>query len=549
MGEPPHRAELPDIPEAVAAPRSARSIQLVWLIPLIAVLVGGWIAVKTILERGPTITISFKTGEGLEAGKTKIKYKDIEIGLITSVALAPDRNRVVATANLDRDAEPFLVEDTRFWAVRPQVTASGVSGLSTLLSGPFIAVDPGRSKEKRHDFVALDVPPIVTREEPGRAFVLRAADLGSHDVGVPVFFRRLPVGEVVERELDKDGKGVSIKLFVRAPYDQYVTTNTRFWSASGIDVSVGATGVEIQTESMVSILIGGIAFQTRPDAEIAPAADAKQVFQLYRTRAEAMRRPDLDVVHLVFVFKESVRGLSVGAPVEFRGIAVGEVVRIGLEFHPRTFTMVQPVEVQFYPGRMRAHTGDLATMLPLPQTAEGWAKRVQLFVEHGMRGQLRTGNLLTGQKYIAIDLFPGAPKMEVSFSKQPFEIPVMPGALEDIEAAVASILKKLEKVQYEQIGADVRKTMATLDEVLKSTDRLVQRLDAELVGETRSTLQAARAAIERADRGILAPDASLQEDVREALREIARAADALRALASLLESQPESLIRGKQPEQ
>lgn len=548
MGEPPHRAEPPDIPEAVAAPKSARSIQLVWLIPLIAVLVGGWIAVKTILERGPTITISFKTGEGLEAGKTKIKYKDIEIGLINSVALAPDRNRVVATAQLDKDAETFLVEDTRFWAVRPQVTATGVSGLGTLLSGPYIAIDPGKSKQNRREFVALDVPPIVTREEPGRAFVLHARDLGSHDVGVPVFFRRIPVGEVVERELDKDGKGVTIKIFVRAPYDQYVTTNTRFWSASGIDVSVGATGIEVQTESLVSILIGGIAFQARPDAEVAPAADANQVFHIFRTRAEAMRRPDLDTVHLVFVFKESVRGLSVGAPVEFRGITVGEVVRIGLEFDPRTFTMAQPVEVQFYPGRMRAQSGAAETMLPLPQTEEGWAKRVQLFVEHGMRGQLRSGNLLTGQKYIAIDLFAGAPKVKVSFSKQPFEIPIEPGALEDIEAAVASILKKLEKVQYEQIGADVRKAMASLEETLKSTDRLVRRIDTDLVEETHSTLKAARVAIERADRSILAPDAAMQEDVRETLREIARAADALRALANLLESQPESLIRGKQPE-
>ena len=548
MGEPPHRTELPDIPEAVAAPKSARSIQLVWLIPLVAVLVGGWIAVKTILERGPTITISFKTGEGLEAGKTKVKYKDIEIGLITSVALAGDRNRVVATAQLDKDAEPFLVEDTRFWAVRPQITATGVSGLSTLLSGPFIAVDPGRAKEKRRDFVALDVPPIVTREEPGRAFVLRAADLGSHDVGVPVFFRRLPVGEVVERELDKDGKGVSIRIFVRAPFDQYVTTNTRFWSASGIDIALEATGIQVQTESLVSILIGGIAFQARPDAEVTPPADANQVFQLFRTRAEAMRRPDLEVVHLAFVFRESVRGLSVGAPVEFRGITVGEVIRIGVEFDPKAFNFVQPVEVYFYPGRMRVRSRDLGAALPPVLTPEESLKRSQLFVEKGMRGQLRTGNLLTGQKYVAIDFFPNAPKVKVDTSKKPIEIPTLPEALEDVEATVASILKKLDQVQYEQIGTDVRKAMATLDEVLKSTDRLLQRLDAELVGETRSTLQAARSAIERADRSIIAPDAALQEDVREALRELARAADALRALADLLERQPESLIRGKQAE-
>lgn len=546
MGEPPHRSELSDIPEAVAAPKSARTIQLVWLIPLTAVLVGGWLAVTAILERGPTITISFKTGEGLEAGKTKIKYKDIEIGHIDSVGLAPDLKRVIATAQLNKGAEPYLVEDTRFWAVRPQITATGVSGLGTLLSGSYIVMDPGRSKSKRREFVALDVAPIVTREEPGRSFMLQAMDLGSHGVGVPVYFRRIPVGEVVSHELDKDGKGVTIKIFVRAPYDQYVTESTRFWSASGIDVELSATGVRVETQSLVSILIGGIAFQTRPDAEGALPADENHAFRLYQTRAEAMRLPDLSVVKWVFTFKDSVRGLSVGAPVEFRGFVIGEVVRIGVELQSQALDFVQPVEANVYPTRLWMKSRGLQYALPSTATPEELAARMKYFVESGLRAQLRTGNVLTGQKYVALDIHPDAPKLKVSYSKQPFDIPTLPGSLEDVEAMVASILKKLDKVQYEQIGADMRKAMATLDDVLKSTDRLVQRLDAELVGETRSTLQAARAAIERAERSMLATDAPLQQDAREALRELSRAAEALRSLADYLERHPESLIRGKQ---
>ena len=538
--------ELPDLPEAVSAPRRRWAPQVIWVVPLVAVLVGGWLAVKTILEQGPTIRITFTTAEGLEAGKTKIKYKEVDIGLIKEIALTRDRSRVVATAELAQEAEDLLVDDTRFWAVRPRITAGGVSGLGTLLSGAYIALDPGSSKQKRRDFAALEVAPRVTHEEPGREFILRAEDLGSHDVGVPVYFRRLPVGEVVARELDKDGKGVSIKIFVRAPYDQYVTTNTRFWNASGIDISLDAAGIQVQTESLTSILIGGIAFQVRPDAEFAHAADADHVFQLFRTRAEAMRRPDLEMVNLVFVFRESVAGLSVGAPVDFRGISIGEVVRVGVEFDPQTFSFVQPVEVHFYPGRLWIRAPGMRTALPPPQTPEEIAKRVQLFVDHGMRGQLRTGNLLTGQKFVALDMFPKAPKVKMSFAKEPFEIPTVPGSLEGIEATIAGILKKLEKVQYAEIGEDVRKAMATLEEVLKSTDRLVQRLDAEVVGETRSTLQAARAAIERAERSMLATDAPLQQDVRDALRELARAAEALRALADYLERHPESLIRGKE---
>jgi paraquat-inducible protein B len=548
MADAPRSPELPDLPQAVSAPKRRWAPQLIWIVPIVAVLAGAWLAVKTILERGPTITISFQTGEGLEAGKTKLKYKDVDIGLVREIALAEDRKRVVATAELDKGAADLLVEDTRFWAVRPRITAGGVSGLGTLLSGPYITVDPGRAKEKRRDFVALDVPPIVTHEDPGREFILRAADLGSHDVGVPVYFRRLQVGEVVARELDKDGKGVSIRIFVHAPYDQYVTANTRFWNASGIDVALDANGVRVQTESLVSILIGGIAFQTPPDAGVAPVADANAVFNLFRTRDEALKRPDLHVEHFVLVFRQSVRGLSVGAPVEFRGVNIGEVVRIGAEFDPQAFNFVQPVEIRLYPERLRMRSRDAGASLPMPQTPEAALKRQQLFVEKGFRGQLRTGNLLTGQSYVALDFFPDAPKVKFDPFRRPLEIPTIPGQFEELEATVASILKKLDKVQYEQISADVRKVMATLDQTLKDADVLVKRLEAETTPELNRALEEGRRALKSADTA-LAAESPLQTDLRETLRELTRAAASIRTLADYLDRQPQSLLFGKPAEE
>ncbi|HTO47218.1 MAG TPA: MlaD family protein [Burkholderiales bacterium] len=549
MADAPRAPELPDLPEAVAAPRRRWAPQLIWIIPIVAVLAGGWLAVKAILERGPTITISFKTGEGLEAGKTKIKYRDVDIGLVKEIALSDDRKRVVATAELEKGAADLLVEDTRFWAVRPRITAGGVSGLGTLLSGPYIAVDPGHGKRARRDFVALDVPPIVTHEDPGREFILRAEDLGSHEVGVPVYFRRLQVGEVVTRELDKDGKGVSIKIFVRAPFDQYVTTHTRFWNASGVDVSLDATGVRMQTESLVSILIGGIAFQAPPDgAGVAPAADANAVFNLFPTREAAMKQPDLEILPLVLVFRQSVRGLSVGAPVDFRGVTIGEVVRIGAEFDPKAFNFVQPVEINLYPDRLRAHSRDSGTLLPPSATQEERLKRVQLFVDKGFRAQLRTGNLLTGQAYIAVDFFPDTPKVKFDPSKRPLEIPTIPGAFEELEATIASVVKKLDRVQYEQIGADLRKVMATLDQTLKSADVLAKRLGDDTTPELNRTLEDARRTLKSAE-GALATESPLQTDLRETLRELTRAAASLRALTDYLERQPQSLIRGKPAEE
>jgi paraquat-inducible protein B len=548
MADTPRAPELAGLPEAVAAPKRRWAPQLIWIIPIVAVLAGAWLAAKTILERGPTITISFKTAEGLEAGKTKIKFKDVDIGLVKEIALAEDRKRVVVTAELDKDAADFLVEDTRVWAVRPRITAGGVSGLSTLLSGPYITIDPGRGKQKRHNFVALEVAPIVTREEPGREFILRAADLGSHDVGVPVYFRRLAVGEVVARELDKDGKGVSIRIFVRVPFDQYVTANTRFWNATGVDVTLDSAGFRVQTESLVSILIGGIAFQALPDAAVAPAADANAVFQLFGTREDAVKRPDLQVEHFVLMFKQSVRGLSVGAPVDFRGVTIGEVIRIGVEFDPQTFNFVQPVEIHLYPDRLRARSSDAGATLPAPPTPELRVRRAQLFVERGFRGQVRTGNLLTGQSYIAVDFFPDAPKAKLDISKMPLEIPTIPGTFDELEASVASILKKLDKVQYEQIGADVRKVMATLDQTLKDADVLVKRLDAESVPALNKALDEGRVALKNAE-SALASDSPVLTDLRETLREITRAAASIRALADYLERQPQSLIRGKPDEE
>ncbi|MGE8475658.1 MAG: intermembrane transport protein PqiB, partial [Paraburkholderia hospita] len=252
----------PDLPDAVAVPRKRWHIQWIWLVPVVAVLVGVWLAVQAVLSQGPTITISFKTGEGLEAGKTKIKFKDVDIGVVKRVALSKDYKTVVATAELTRDATDMLVDDTRFWVERPRVTGGNVSGISTLLSGAFIGMDIGRAKNERRDYTGLEVPPVFASDVPGREFVLNASSLASLDVGSPVYFRRLRVGQVTSYELDKNGGGITMHIFVNAPYDRYVKSDSRFWEAGGIDVALGTDGVKINTQSLVSILIGGLAFET-----------------------------------------------------------------------------------------------------------------------------------------------------------------------------------------------------------------------------------------------------------------------------------------------
>ena len=533
MAETPHRPEPPDIPEAVAAPRSRRTVQLVWLIPLVATLVGGWLAVKSVLDRGPVITISFKSAESLEAGKTKIKYKDVEVGLVTGVALAPDLSRVVVTAELNKYAEPYLVEDTRFWVARARISGGSITGLGTLLGGSYIGVDIGKSATERRDFIGLEVPPVFTIDAPGREFVLRGDSLGSLDVGSPVFFRRLRVGQITSYELNKDGKGVTLKVFVNAPYDQYVNANTRFWEASGIDVKLDAGGIEINTQSLASIAIGGIAFQTPATAAVVPPAEPNAAFDLFSSRAEAMRRRDAIVDTFTLVFNESLRGLVPGAPVDFRGIVVGEVVSINTWIDPKTAALSLPVEINFYPERflLRNQTGPIAGRLPNHQAV------TDALIARGLRAQLRTGNLLTGQLYIAFDFFPDAPKAKIDWTKKPPEVPTVAGAAEDLRVTVNSIVKKLDKIDFETIGANLQQT-------LQSTDKVMQRLDTELAPEAHAMIREVRSAIVAIER-VTEARSPLQQDAREAMREIARAAKAFRQLSDYLEQHPEALIRGK----
>ncbi|MGH8751815.1 MAG: intermembrane transport protein PqiB [Burkholderiales bacterium] len=538
MADTPDNTGLSDIPQAIAVRKSRWSIQLVWLIPLVAALIGGWLAAKAVLERGPTITISFKTAEGLEAGKTRIKYKEVEIGVVKSVRLSEDRTRVIATAEIVKEAENLLVEDTRFWVVRARISGASVSGLGTLLAGSYIGVDIGKSEKAQRNFVGLEVPPLFFTDVPGRQFVVHSGDIGSLDIGAPVFFRRLQVGQVTAYQLDKDGRGVTLNIFVNAPYDKYVNANTRFWHASGIDVTLDAGGVKVQTESLISILLGGIAFQTPEGSEAFAPADAKTVFELFRNRDQALKQPDLESETYLMAFDESLRGLLPGAPVDFRGIVIGEVVSFSIEINPKTKYFEMLVETRIYPGRLSALQKMQTEALDRKELLNAWVKR-------GLRGQLRTGNLLIGQLYIALDFFPHAPKAEIDWSKKPIQLPTLSGGLQELQTTISVlankltvIANKLEKVPYEQIGNDLSQT-------LQNANNLIQRLDTEVAPEAREVLKDAHKTLTAADRFLSADAPLLQQDTREAMREIARAAQALRVLADYLERHPEALIRGK----
>ena len=529
----------------VDTPRRFR-IPLVWVIPLVAALIGVFLAVHTWYQQGPSITIRFKTGEGLEAGKTRIKYKDVDVGQIDSVSLSEDGSHVIAGARLARSADHLLVDDTRFWMVSARVSGSAVSGLGTLLSGTYVGLDAGKSTETRHDFTALDDAPVVSFDVPGRYFVLHAETLGSIGVGTPVYFRRMPAGQVTGYRLGEQGKRIEVRVFIKAPYDRFVTRDTRFWNAGGVDVKLGADGVQVNTESLTAILAGGLAFLTPADSPDEPAA-AEQTFRLFPTREEAIRRQLDERQHYTLRFAESVRGLSVGAPVDFRGITIGEVVAIQPQLNPGKADISMQVEVSLQPGRLR--TPGSKSHLPAGATSEDAAFRafVDQLVAKGLRAQLRNGNLVTGQLYVALDFFPGAGPARPDWQASPPRLPTQRGSLDELQTTLMRIVTRLDKLPIEEIGTDTRKLLASLQRSVDETEALIQRIDTLADGEVRGTLAEARAAI--ADtRKLVASDAPLQQDLRASLQELGRAAQALRHLADTLDRHPEALLRGKPEE-
>lgn len=509
---------------------------LIWLIPLIALLIALSLAVKALLSHGPTIDVSFRTAEGLVAGKTTVRYKQVDIGVVRQIDLSDDRSHIIARIDLRKGASNFAAKDSRFWVVRPRIGTSGVSGIDTLLSGSYIEVDGGKSEEDKFEFTGLEVPPVISSDVPGKVFFLNADDLGSLDIGSPIYYRRINVGQITAYKLSDDGKNVELQTFIRAPYDKFVTTDARFWQASGIDVTLNASGFNLDTQSLASIVAGGIAFGI-PESSRATTAANHSRFNLWDSKGDALKEPDGQPRGVIMYFDHSLRGLTVGAPIDFMGIEIGNVKSVNAEFYDHYKQIRMRVEAVIYPSRVENG-----------QALNPNSEIFKDFVEHGWRAQMRTGNLLTGQNYIALDKFPKAkPATLQILGDNRVVIPTTPTELSGLQAQVSQIADKLTKFPLVEIGQDVRKTLNNMNTAIESTDKLVKQLDGKVAPGLQATLDDVRKTV-RSSESILSSDAPLQQDVRKALQQMTRAAASLQLMSDYIEQHPESIIRGKTPE-
>ena len=463
----------PAVPEAQVVPMKRARFSLVWLIPAVAAAAGIWIGVTTIRNKGPTITIVFRSADGLDAGKTKIRYNGVEVGTLTAIRLSDDYRQVIATAEMSPRTEEFLVKDTQFWVVRPQISGANVSGLSTLISGAYIGMEIGQSKERTRHYVALEDAPLETGGVHGRFFTLKTPELGSLNKGTPIYFRRLQAGQVASYELDPSGKFLNVRVFVQEPYDRFVTSDTRFWQASGIDLSLSASGLRVQTESFLSILVGGIAFETPvTDGPLPPAEDGAS-FTLCKDREEAFRPSAVNPQTYTVVFNQSVRGLSVGAPVEFEGIPIGEVTEVQAQFDAKTYEFSVPVTIRVDPARFGVKTLDLS------QGEAAVADRMKLIdtlVARGLRAQLQSGSLITGSKLVSLDFFPDAPPARLDWSQNPVQLPTLPGQFESLESSLVNASKHIEQIPFKDVGDNVNRTLVDVQQTVRSLNAVLLEL-------------------------------------------------------------------------
>jgi paraquat-inducible protein B len=513
--------------------------RLVWVVPIAAAVIGISLLIKNWENQGPQITISFLSGEGVQVGKTLVKYRDVTVGHVSAVGLSADHKTVLVSADLSKDAASLLKADTQFWIVRPRIGVGSVSGLSTLLSGVYIGLKTGTATLSESHFMGLENPPALSHGPHGRELQLHAARAGSLAIGAPVYFRQFQVGRVIDENLLPDGN-TRVSVFVDAPYDRFVKPETRFWNASGINLRLGADGLNVQTESLAAVLAGGLAFDDGPNEAVPAAANMPgEEFTLYKNEAEAMAPPDGDPHYIRMRFAQALRGLDVGAPIEFVGVNIGSVVAVdlGYDFQNKSFPVI--VTAKVYPRRMGQAYAVLAAQGKTESDAT-LATFVGTMVNRGLRAQPRSASLLTGKLYIALDFLPASPRTAFDASIRPLELPTVSGTFQELEAGVARIVKKVNDLPLEQIAADLHTDLTDLHETLSE-------LHTRTLPNAEDTLSALHRTLDSADR-TLDVESPLQRGLSETLSESRSTLQAVRELADYLDRHPDALLRGRRPQ-
>jgi paraquat-inducible protein B len=529
--------------------RAAHRWHVVWVVPLVALLLGIWLIYRNFAAQGPVVTVRFETADGISAGKTEVRCRSVKVGTVRRVKLATDLRSVLTYLEFEPDAERLLRKGTHFWVVRPRFSVTGFSGAETLITGAYIELDPGPPDAARaSSFQGLETPSATNRSVPGRRLTLIAEEAGSLAAGSPVYFRGFEVGRIEERDLGEDGRKVIYNAFIREEYSSFVTQNTRFWNNSGIDISAGADGLKLHTPSFQAMLSGGVSFGVIEGDDPGQAVTDGMTFTLYHDEDAARNSSFNPTLKFVLLFDQSVRGLTEKAPVEFRGIKIGRVAGMSFDLLPAAGDMRIPVLIEIDPTLMRSET---AQKILTPDS-----DFLQEAVSHGLRAALKTGSLITGAMFVDLDYYADAVPAQLGKTGEFTTIPTVSAGFAQLEAKLTAILDKIQALPIDKTMAEIaaaaaeaKITMAdsrsTLKEIEVTAAAARKTLEdpefRKLPAELRKTLDELQKSVAN-----VGPDGAVQGDLLRTLDELRAALRALKAMTTTIDEKPNSLLFGRE---
>ncbi|MBE7637235.1 MCE family protein [Sneathiella sp. P13V-1] len=545
----------------------------IWLIPLLALVIAGWLVFKSVYDKGPEISITLPSAKGMEAGKTPLKYRDVVIGVVDRIVIPDEQDQVDVIVSVNKESRKYLTDTARFWVVAPAIGLEGISGLDTLLSGSYLEIDPGAGGEAAYEFEGLENPPVISSTVPGREYLLRTGSLGNIQRGSPVIYRGLQVGKVLGHRLALNNQSIEIIAFVEDPYTNLVTTKTRFWDAGAVNVRVSTSGVDIGASSFSALLSGAIEFASLRSDGPAGIAESGQEFYLFTGRSAMEEARYTHRVPFVLYFDGSVSGLEVGAPVEFKGIQIGTVRDISLQLEHNSGEYAIPVVINIEPQRIRVKADP--TLPNDPATSQNARRRaLESLIKRGLRARLKSNNFLTGQLIVDLDLFPEREARYYAEGSDIPEIPTLPTELEEITTSLTKLIEKVEKMPIDRLSISLTETAEGLQEIItegqitetikeirgvaKSVTSIIGKVDKETLPRINEAVDDGRKTLAEIDKTLnnastlfktadntLADGSPLKYDLSIMLRELAAASRSVRNLAEFLERNPSSLLSGK----
>jgi paraquat-inducible protein B len=529
--------------------RRARRWNIVWVVPVIALLLGAWMLYRNFTAQGPVAQVRFETANGISPGTTEVRCRSVKVGVVKDVKLDDDLKSVLVSIELGSGYENLLRRGTRFWVVKPRFSVTEFSGAETLITGAYIELDPGHSDaERKSRFKGLEIPPATNRAVPGLRLVLNTEQAGSLSVGAPIYFRGFEVGRIEGRELTGNGQTVTYYAFIEEEYRGLITENTRFWNTSGIDISAGADGFKLRTPSFQTMVSGGVSFGvTAGESPGKPATDGME-FPLFRDEDAARKATFNPTLKYLLLFDQTVRGLAEKAPVEFRGITIGRVAEVSFDLMPQIGDPRIPVLIEVDPSLMRPEV--------TREMASSDSKFIKEAVSHGLRASLKTASLITGALYVDLDYYEDAPIAEMGKEGDYQTIPTISSGFVQLEAKITAILDKLQALPLEKTMTEIAaaaeeakvtiaESRATLKEIEATAAAARKTLDDPdfrgLPADLRKSLDELHKAVSS-----VGPDGAVQGDLLRTLDELRASLRSLKSVATTIDEKPNSLLFGRE---